>query len=110
MVALWQHNPIEVELALRAAPATPPFPPGRDRAAWDAVRARLGKVDVASLIGRAEAAACAPIPALPATLFLEFDRTGERDGYQRPQAERRANLAALVLVECLEDRGRFLDP
>jgi hypothetical protein len=110
MAALWRHNPIEVELALRAASAAPPFPPIGDRVAWREARAHVGEAEVAALIARAEAAATATIPSLPATLFLEFDRTGERDGYQRPQAERRANLAALVLAECLEDRGRFLDP
>ncbi len=110
MGELWRHNPIEVERALRAAPAEPPFPPVAERAAWEEVRARLGEAEVATLLARAEAAAAAPIPALPATLFLEFDRSGERAGYQRPQGERRANLATLVLAECPEDCGRFLDP
>jgi hypothetical protein len=110
MVALWQHNPIDVEIALRTAPNEPSFPPIGDRAAWEARRARVDAGEIAALIARAEAAAIAPIPALPATLFLEFDRTGQRDGYQDPQGIRRDNLAALVLAECLEDRGRFLDP
>jgi hypothetical protein len=110
MVALWQHNPVDVEIAVRAAPTEPPFPPIDDRAAWEALLARVAADEIAALIARAEAAASAPIPALPATLFLEFDRTGQRDGYQQPQGARRESLAALVLAECLEDRGRFLDP
>jgi hypothetical protein len=110
VVDLWRYNPVEVERALRAAPAEPPFPPIGDRATWEELRARLGEDEVAARIARAEAAAAAPIPALPATLFLEFDRTGERACYQQPQSERRSNLATLVLAECLEDRGRFLDP
>ena len=96
-------------LALRAAPAEPPFPPVTDRAAWEVVREQLGgRGRGADRAGRGGGRRADP--GLPATLFLEFDRTGERDGYQPPQSTRRANLAALVLAECLEDRGRFLDP
>lgn len=107
---LSRFNPIDVEAALRAAPPSPPFPPISDRAAWEDVRARLGPAEVETLIATAEAAARETIPGLPATLFLEFERRGERDGYERPQFRRREALAALVLAECLEDRGRFLDP
>jgi hypothetical protein len=32
VAGLWQHNPIDVELAPRAAPAEAPFPPVTDRA------------------------------------------------------------------------------
>lgn len=107
---LWQYNPIDVEAALKVAPADPPFPSIDDRAAWEAVRARHEPADIASLIARAERFAKTPVPALPATLFLEFQRRGERDGYQRPCSERRSALGTLVLAECLENQGRFLDP
>lgn len=107
---LWHYNPIDVERALREAAPEPPFPPVADRAAWAAIGDALGAEGAAALVARAEAAAREPIPALPATLFLEFDRTGERDGYQHPRERRRDALAALVLAECLESRGRFLDP
>jgi len=40
---LARYNPIDIERALRTTPTTPPFPPITDRAAWDAVRKRLGE-------------------------------------------------------------------
>lgn len=107
---LWQYNPIDIETALKGALAQPPFPSIDDRAAWDAVRMRHAPADVANLIARAERFASTPVPALPATLFLEFQRRGEREGYQRPCSERRSALGTLVLAECLENQGRFLDP
>ncbi len=107
---LWRYNPIDVEDALRAATPAPPFPPVSDRAAWVALAAAMPDAERADLIAQAETAAQTAIPALPATLFLEFVRTGQREGYQQPRQLRRSALAALTLAECLEDRGRFLDP
>jgi hypothetical protein len=62
------------------------------------------------MVSAGEIAAQTEIPALPATLFLEFKRTGERAGYEQPQWQRRWLLRDLVLAECLEYTGRFLDP
>jgi hypothetical protein len=105
-----RYNAFDVETWLRANERWAPFPPSSDRVAWRAAREALPPTLVDELVADAEQAARRPLPALPATLFLEFDRTGERDGYQEPQGERRAILSALVVGECLEDRGRFLDP
>ena len=44
-----------------------------------------------------------------ATDFLEFVRTGDRSHYQSLSFGRRQQLATLVLAECMEGRGRFLD-
>lgn len=49
-------------------------------------------------------------PGLPASLFLGFERTGNRSGYERLSFERRENLASLVLAEVFEKKGRFMDP
>ena len=46
---------------------------------------------------------------LPATLFLGFVRTGNRSDYESELFARRQKLAALVVGEVLENRGRFLD-
>jgi hypothetical protein len=107
---LYRYNPVDIEIALREAQPFEPFPRSSDRAAWEAIAARLGERAVREWIALAEEAARQPVPSLPATLWLEFQRTGQREGFQRPRSERRRMLAALTLAECLENRGRFLDP
>ena len=108
-LGLHRYNPVEVEEALKAAPSRRPFPSAEDRKAWEGIKAAVGD-EADELIARAEEAAGEPVPILPATLFLEFKRTGRREGYERPWRIRRDNLAVLALAECLEFRGRFLDP
>ena len=82
-----------------------PFPIIHDRGAWGAVPGEAG----APLLALAEAARERPWPALPATLYLAYARDGNRRRYETPYFGRRSMLASLVLAECLEDRGRFLD-
>jgi hypothetical protein len=61
------------------------------------------------LVEDGEAALKTPWAVLPATLFLEFKRIGNRSHYERVYMERRAKLRSLVLAECAEGKGRFLD-
>jgi hypothetical protein len=44
-----------------------------------------------------------------ASIFLEYVRTGNRSHYQEISFGRRSRLAELVLGECFEGKGRFLD-
>lgn len=46
---------------------------------------------------------------LPATGFLEFARNGNRSNFQNLQNQRRHMLQTLVIAECMERKGRFLD-
>ncbi|MGH2535351.1 MAG: hypothetical protein ACRDJW_24080 [Thermomicrobiales bacterium] len=107
---LARYNPVDIEHALRTAAAPPPFPPASDRAAWQKVRAGNGEARAGEIIAQAEVDTRTPVPSLPATLYLEFNRTGQREGYQDPLGRRKEMLAALTLAECLEGQGRFLDP
>ncbi len=87
-----------------------PFPPAKDRAAWDALLQQpLNQQRGAYVVDRAAKLLGKPWPALPATLYMEFARNGNRSHFERPYFERRSNLATLVLAECMEHRGRFLD-
>ena len=98
-----------IERMLPAA-AWKPFPPAADRAAWDALVSHpLNQERRAFLVARAEQLVGTPWPALPATLYMQYARDGNRANYEQPYFERRAGLATLVLAECLEHRGRFLD-
>ncbi|OQA46964.1 MAG: Heparinase II/III-like protein [Chloroflexi bacterium ADurb.Bin325] len=107
---LSRYNAFDIEAALRAAAPEPPFPPAADRAAWAAVRQAIGAHKAADIIAAAERAAATPIPDLPATLWLEFQRAGRREGFEKPRSTRRAMMTQLALAECLEGQGRFLDP
>ena len=89
----------------------PVFPPLRERAAWRAMseiprnRRFLGN----RILPLAQNALTAPIPDLPASLFMEFVRIGDRKHYEKPYFQRRQMLEALVLAEGYEYRGRFID-
>jgi hypothetical protein len=108
---LARHNPVDIEHALRAAsPAPPPFPPATDRVAWHEIREELGEPRAAALVAEAQAQAGEPVPPLPATLYLDFRRTGQRERYQEPFFRRRRLLGTFALAECLTGEGRFLDP
>ena len=107
---LSQYDPVKVDFILCEERALPPFPPATDRSAWSAIKEALGGEQVGAMVAAAEVTAREPVPPLPATLFLEFFRSGSRQEYETPWFRRRAALADLALAECLEDQGRFLDP
>lgn len=48
-------------------------------------------------------------PILKASVFLEYERNGNRENYQDISFERRNALSALVMAEMLEGKNRFLD-
>lgn len=48
-------------------------------------------------------------PYLTATEFMDFCRTGNRSRYEDRYFPKRRALAGLVLAECVENKGRFMD-
>jgi hypothetical protein len=74
-----------------------------------AIRAQVGQQAIENLLERARADIGAPIPALPATLYREFARTGQREGYEDAQRDRRTMLYRLTLAEWLEQSGEFVE-
>ncbi len=48
-------------------------------------------------------------PSLSATDFMDFSRTGNRVRYENKCFAKRHALDALVLAECIENKGRFMD-
>ncbi|MGN6565891.1 MAG: hypothetical protein ACTHMU_24810 [Thermomicrobiales bacterium] len=107
---LSEYNPADVERALRDAPPYAPFPPAADRAAWTAVRERLG-AEATELIASAAHLSAEPIASRPASLYLDWLRNPTRDEHEfdGTLTVRRTRLAHLTLAECLEYDGRFLD-
>jgi hypothetical protein len=82
-----------------------PFPAAADRAAWQSLDADTAR----SLLETGEQRLASGWDALPATVFLQYARTGNRSNYERIRNVRRDKLRELVLAECVENNGRFSD-
>ena len=82
-----------------------PYPKWSERAAWEMVPADIR----AAVVARAEADQKAGWKALLASTFLDFKRNGNRSRFEADSFGRRAMLQHLVLAECLEGKGRFVD-
>ena len=82
-----------------------PFPRADERAAWEAIPQDARRRVVALAVEYADR----EVPGLPATLYLEYRRNGNRSRYQDVWMQRRAMLGGLALGECVEGEGRFLD-
>ena len=100
---LRRWNVKHVRMTLDGAAAFAPF--SRDVAE---VRAQVGSQAIEALLERARADIGADIPALPAELYLEYQRTGRREGYEDAQRARRNMLYRLTLAEWLERNGEFV--
>ena len=81
------------------------FSPSSDRAFWKSFSEAIS----ASLIADGEGFLGFEYPSLPASLYMDFSRTGNRSRFETPYFERRRTLNALVLAECVCGSGRFLD-
>ena len=82
-----------------------PYPTSADRSPWNALPASLRQ----SAVRTGETLLGYEWPTLPATLFLQYTRNGNRRNYEMPHFERRGRLNDLVIAECIESEGRFLD-
>ncbi|QJD87610.1 heparinase II/III domain-containing protein [Cohnella herbarum] len=82
-----------------------PYPHAEDRDAWTAVttESRLRWLSLA------ERYIDYAWPALKASQYLSYRRDGTFVGYNYSYWERRTILGTLVLAECIEYSGRFLD-
>ncbi|MCC6416331.1 MAG: heparinase II/III family protein [Opitutaceae bacterium] len=81
------------------------YPAAADRAAWE----KIPPATRTALIQRGEQRAAEDWEHLRATLTLAFVRHGNRRDYETLHFRRRSRLHDLVLAECAEGRGRFLD-
>lgn len=82
-----------------------PWPIASDRQAWESLPESVRK----DLIANGEKRLGYNWPDLPATLFLEFAREGNRSRYEKVHFDRRYALTDLLIAECAEGKGRFLD-
>ena len=63
----------------------------------------------AAILARADSVLSSPWPEMLATDELEFKRNGNRSRFEAINFGRRDRLGELVLAECLENRGKYLD-
>jgi hypothetical protein len=103
---LTERYPLEtLQKILLPRDAWRPFPAAGERDPWASLPAPVRR----SHIARGEQALSFTWPPLPATLFLEFARVGNRSRYEGQRNARRSALCDLVIAECMEGEGRFLD-
>ncbi len=95
----------ELSAHLQSRDGFKPVPTIEDRAAWDGLPASVR----AAHIGRGEEALGFEYPGVPASVYLQFSRMGNRSNYEELHFDRRHTLETLTLAECLEGQGRFLD-
>ena len=82
-----------------------PFPKAFDREGWERLPEKLRTAHIL----RAEEHLNGDWETPKASVFLEYVRDGNRSRFQNVSFGRRAQLAELVLGECMEGKGRFLD-
>ncbi len=91
---------------LLAPPASfHPFPTASERKPWEGLPAQVRQ----RLLSAGGEFLGWQWPALPASLYMDFARTGSRKNYEKPYFARRNALARLALAECAEGEGRFID-
>jgi len=82
-----------------------PFPNASEREKWASIPENIRR----AFINLGNEYLDKPIPSLPATLYLEYQRIGNRSNYQDIWYQRRKMLHCLVLAECMEGKQRYLD-
>jgi hypothetical protein len=103
---LAERYPIDVVRQSLVPPGSwTPYPRIADRDGWTS----LSAIRRQELVAAAEPLLGTSWPELKATLFMEFQRTGNRRHYEIESYTRRTMLQRLVTAECVENRGRFVD-
>ena len=81
--------------------------PATNRQAWTALAA---DPKWAKIITDAQKLSKVPCPDLPDSLYLDFSKTGNRTRCQKVLSQRDGRMSTLALAECLEAKGRFIEP
>ena len=95
----------EILRRLQSRARVPDYPPAGDRKVWTS----LPPEKIRELIRLGEVEQNNPLPFLGARDYMKFFRSGNRIDYERPYFRRRGALCSLVLAECAEYKGRFMD-
>ncbi len=82
-----------------------PYPATNNRLFWESVNEQIKE----EYILEAEMYMENDFPVLPASVFMEFHRNGNRTNYQKLYSARRKALNVAILAELFENKGRFID-
>ena len=82
-----------------------PYPSCSDREGW----ARLFGADASRIIGQGEKLLGYEWKIIPASAYLEYERSGNRKIMEDPLESNRKALNTLILAELAEGQGRFTD-
>jgi hypothetical protein len=82
-----------------------PFPKASEHEGWQKFPEKIR----AACVRQAEKNLNCEWETPKASIFLDFVRNGNRSRYEAISFGRRAKLAELVIAECIEAKGRFLD-
>ena len=91
--------------ALMMKQAWVPYPAYTDRAAWDSLMGPNKK----RLIEAGEKLLNYKWQLIPATAYIEYERSGNRKVMEEPYDANRRALNTLMLAELAEGKGRFID-
>ena len=80
------------------------YPPKTDQRSWSALPAQTRDALI-----RWGDEALKGYPQLPATLYLQYERNGDRKSYETPYFKRRTLLIGATLAECVTGNSRYLD-
>ncbi|RKM59986.1 heparinase [Butyrivibrio sp. CB08] len=81
------------------------YPDISHRERWEGLSSSLKK----DIIEAGEEALLAPWTQLLISDFTQFSKTGERLPFEDKYFPRRKKLAGLIMAECVENKGRFMD-
>lgn len=106
---LFQPDPAALTRVAAQLPSEPTaFGPALiHREEWDRIASRP---EMQQHVRHAEEEMRTPLPELPDALFLDYSKTGNRRRCETVLFARRARASSLALAECIENRGRFLEP
>ena len=95
----------EILRRLKARKREYDYPRAGERMFWEGLSEEIRQ----DLIANGEAAQAQSVAFLSVKDYMKFFRDGNRIDYETPYFRRRHALTALVLAECAEYKGRFMD-
>lgn len=95
----------DLDRTLVPQPEFRPFPAWENREAWEKIDGKTRAV----YLETADALRGFAWPALPASLYMDFVRNGNRDAYETLYFQRRDHLLTLALAECMTGKRTYLD-